>query len=156
MHCQKLCHRCYAQGYCQRLAVRLTSDEELSNSEFVCDVKMFIPTLRMGPVALREYLSDQYRDMHGMVYDLTAENVETPLDLNALEDENGLEWLKTLCFSPPIRGTSCRVRCEKREAFKAISTILRYAFPHQAKDWGRPAANDNLPRAANDNEDLLR
>ena len=131
-----LCDTCYAEGYCQNLTTRVTTDEELRDGAFVFDVKTFIVSLGLGPKSLRQNLVDVMRDMKGGFYDLGSENVEVLFDLERLETEAGEEWLKELCNWKPGPTMRAHVCHDRWEDFRAISSILRASDPIKALGWG--------------------
>ncbi len=138
------CRKCFAEGYCQRLTTRVTSDAELRDTTFVFDVKTMIFLMNLGPKALRDYLVNVVRDMRGGFYDLGTESVEVLFDLQFLETEDGMGWLKELCEWNPGSQQRAHVRKERWEEFRAISSILRASDPIKPLGWGGQSSEPPL------------
>tara|TARA_R110000787_G_scaffold16622_17_gene50533 strand:+ start:33273 stop:33590 length:318 start_codon:yes stop_codon:yes gene_type:complete len=100
--------------------------------------------MNLGPKALRDYLVNVVRDMRGGFYDLGTESVEVLFDLQFLETEDGMGWLKELCEWNPGSQQRAHVRKERWEEFRAISSILRASDPIKPLGWGGQSSEPPL------------
>lgn len=66
-----LCVQCMTRGHCRRLQVRLVTDAELANPEFIRDLRRHAHAFKFGRDAWLENLSSFYRDYPGSITDET-------------------------------------------------------------------------------------
>ncbi|ANK83164.1 MAG: hypothetical protein TEF_21955 [Rhizobiales bacterium NRL2] len=150
-----LCHACLAQGYCDALNVRLTTEAEIDDPVWVRNFRTFCFNLRISSSDWTESLHDLYRDMPGRVYVRGVTRREVELFLGMFDRPGIEDWFKAFCNTLPAPGVRCHVRVEARSRVAVMSTILRGHFPQAASAWHLEAANENSP-AANDNAQKAR
>lgn len=135
-----LCVQCLTLRYCRRLEIRMVSDLELRNSEFVRDVRTYAHSLHITCDRWVDVLSDLYRDFPGVI--VGPDGNEAMLDLDVFERPHIREWFKEFCI-PPLPEVTPRVRREAWERVRVMATILKAAAPMRAVQWGIRAANEN-------------
>ena len=139
------CIRCEKLGYCRYKETTLVTDQELSNSAFLRDVRKFANHLDMASSSWREFLADLYCQYPGCIVDASGQEVF--LDMDVFEERYIREWFRDWACTPPKESTNPRLRVEARERIRVLATILRASFPKQAMLWGVIPANDNDPFA---------
>ena len=139
-----LCPACLLSGYCRRFNVRIVSDMELDNPEFIRDVRR--AALEQGKTCDEwlEHMTNLYRDYPGRIVD--SGGAEVWLDMSDFERSKIRYWFRDFCCTPCPTDVSPRVRREARERVRVLATILRAADPVAAQLWGVRAANDNEVR----------
>jgi hypothetical protein len=130
-----------ATGYCGAIIIRLVTDDELSQPQFVRGLRA--TALAMGYSASEwvDRLSDIYRDFDGVIIDEYGN--ELMLDLEVFEFEHGRTWFRDQINAPMAEGVSPRLRAESKERLRILGTVLKMVFPREALSW--LAANDNHP-----------
>ena len=123
--------------------VRLVTDDELSQPQFVRGLRATARALGYSASEWVDRLSDIYRDFSGLVIDEYGN--EVMLDLEAFEFEHARTWFRDQINAPMAEGVSPRLRAESKERLRILGTILRMVFPREALGW--LAANDNEPTA---------
>ncbi|MCI4663728.1 MAG: hypothetical protein MRY74_03310, partial [Neomegalonema sp.] len=141
-----LCNQCVVGEVCRCRSAWLVSDAELSNPEFIRDVRAFAHALGVAPDAWRDYLSNLYRDYPGAI--LMRAGVEIFLDMSEFERPNIHSWFDHFCCAPCPDHVTPYLRQEAWERGRVLATILRARFPEKAAFWGLAglADNDNRPR----------
>lgn len=155
-----LCTHCYTHNYCVRRDTQVVTDADLSNPEFIRDVRKLAFDLQVKPSQWLGYLYDALAEYVGLFVDKRGQLVEIDLDLFEVEDEllfNGAStaaetaresmrlWFKDFCCTPCPPETRPMVRRESKERVRVLATILRAAHPRKAMLWGLRPANDNDP-----------
>lgn len=140
-----ICQFYLNHGYCRCRVATLVTDEELSNSEFVRDIRSHAASYHLGAEQFVLKLLNDYRDFPGAI--VNDQGQEVIVALSVLEDIAArLDWVREwACTSPPPRGR-LHIRKEARERARAIATILRAANPAKARFWGVRGTNDNEDR----------
>ena len=147
------------QGFCRRLIVRVVSDDELSNPEFVRDVRTFAAALPLCSYQWLTFLEDTYRDFLGRIVCVNGETLELDidtaffpnLDLESVSEKEMIDarervrfWFRD--FLKPIAEESApHIKAVARERVRVVATLLRARFPKESALWGVRAANDNYP-----------
>lgn len=131
-----ICNACLPQNYCSALGVPLTTNEQINNSLFICDVRvhafnMKIPSRRWQPM-----FADIYMNMIGRVRAGDFDHDEHSLNMEVLEGEHVRYWFRDTYNRLPASELHCRVRDEARERFRVTSTLLRSLYPVAAMHWG--------------------
>ena len=135
------CVYCSSVSYCQSLSTNLINDYELSNPDFIRDLREFCFRQNISSHHWHDFLIDLYRDYRGHIFD--RDGRETQLNTCVLETPNIREWFRDFCCKPCPPHITPYVRGEARERVRVMGTILRAYFPNQAAFWGMRAANDN-------------
>ena len=135
------CGCCDVLDHCRNIKTRLVSDSELSNPEFIRDVRDFAFSLDISSYRWREFLTNQLRDYHGWFEG--ADGKEAHLNMHIFEIESHRAWFRDFCCRPTKDHIKLYVRREARGRAKILATILRASFPDAAVMWGKRAANDN-------------
>ena len=134
------CVNCYSAGYCKQISANLVSDSEISNPQFVFDVRVTTSSMKVSPADWLETIYDLYRDYVGVILD--DQGNETFINMEVFEFPHAREWFRDwVCIKPQIRNR-IRVRVESRERFRALATIIRAAYPKSTDFWGLSIAND--------------
>ena len=136
-----VCVKCSLLGYCNKKPVRLVTDAELSNPQFLKGVRATARALNYSPSDWLDRIYDFYRDFDGMIVDANCEEVY--LDLEVFETESIREWFRDWILKPMAEGVRPRLRGESKERIRIIATILRAQFPFDTIHW--LVANDNFP-----------
>ena len=139
------CKQCLHLGACRKLRTRLVSDAELSNPEFVRDVRAFAYLQDVSSDLWLEHLSDLYRDFRGVI--VNSAGVEIFLNMEEFERPTIRIWFRDFCCTPCAPHIRPYVRGEAWERARILATILRARFPEKAEFWGLRghAVNDNRP-----------
>ena len=138
-----LCVECLSKGFCEQIRTKIVSDDELSNPDFVRDVRNFSANLSIDPTSWLEALYDMYCQYPGWIVDRNGH--EQFLDLEHFEVPYIREWFRDWACSPLSQDVRPRVRGESRERIRVLGTILRTKYPEPAMMWGVRPANDNSP-----------
>lgn len=141
-----LCIQCGIAGYCKRINVPLLTDDEISNSHFVRDLRAFAHSLDVDAADWLEFASDTYRDYGGWIIHPVSKG-EVFVEMEPLE-RAPYEWWRDFCTRACLPGVTPRVRSEAWERARSLGTILRAAYPEEALLWGLRPANDNRPPKA--------
>ena len=137
----ELCGYCYSADFCRNLTVRLVTDAELDNTDFHRDLRNHAYRLHLSPDRWATFLIDTYRDYPGTVRD--GDGAAVDLNLKEFDDPNLRYWFRdTICTPLPAEVTP-RVRCEARERFRILATLLKAIDPVAASLWGVRGANDS-------------
>ena len=134
-----LCLECRILGYCHKKTVKIVSDRELADVEFLKRVRATAKALDYSPSEWVEKLSNFYRDFDGAIVDDAGEEVY--LDMEVLEAEHIREWFRDWVNKPIPAGVRPRLRQESKERIRVLATILRARFPFDSIQW--LVANDN-------------
>jgi hypothetical protein len=134
-----LCLQCRLLGYCDKKRVRLVTDDELSNPDFLKAVRATAHALQYSPSEWLDRIYNFYRDFDGVIVD--AQGEEVPLDLDVFETEYIREWFRDWIYKPMAEGVRPRLRGESKERIRIIGTIVRAKFPLDTIKW--LLANDN-------------
>jgi hypothetical protein len=138
-----LCAQCLPLGYCRRLQSKVVSDAELSNPEFIRDLRGHAYGRGFTRDAWLDKLANFYRDYPGTITD--ENGTEVMLDMEVFEHPGIRDWLRDFACTPcPVEVTP-RVRREAWERVRVMATILRAHAPEEASQWGVRAANMNTP-----------
>lgn len=152
-----LCPLCPFSASCKR-GVRLVSDKELSNGEFVRDVRNFAAGLGKRPADWLDYVLKLYASFEGCIVDGRGRpaHLDTTIFLptdQEIDDGVGAvieyrmrNWFEETFATPVPENVTPHVRIEAKGRFLIVASILRARFPAQAAMWGVRAANDNEPR----------
>ncbi len=157
---RRLCVECIGDGYCHRQSAPIVTDAELSNPEFIRDVRDFAFSLEVGPDSWLAFLAEEYREYPGRIVDGSGAEVFVELDNFEVSEEalfgvdSDLErekartrsWFRDFCCTPCPPEVRPRVRIEARERARAVATILRARNPAATRMWGVRAANNNEPQ----------
>ncbi|MEL7521588.1 MAG: hypothetical protein AAGJ80_08225 [Cyanobacteria bacterium J06553_1] len=135
------CGCCDVLDYCRNIKSQLVNDSELSDPEFIRDVRNFAYDLNISSYRWREYLSNLYRDYKGWIEG--PDGREVFLNMRVFEFEHARLWFRQFCCTPTRDHIKPYVRREARPRAKIVATILRASFPDAAAMWGKRAANDN-------------
>ena len=135
------CGCCDVLDYCRNIKSQLVSDSELSDPEFIRDVRNFAHSLNISSYHWREYLNNLYRDYKGWIEG--PDGSEIFLNMRVFEFEHARLWFRQFCCTPTRDHIKPYVRREARGRAKIVATILRASFPDAAMMWGKRAANDN-------------
>ncbi|KCZ89734.1 hypothetical protein [Hyphomonas jannaschiana] len=138
-----LCVQCLSKGFCEQIQTRIVSDEELSNPDFVRDVRNFSAGLAVDPNSWLEALYNMYCQYPGSIVDRNGR--ELFLDLEHFEVPYIREWFRDWACSPIDQNVRPRVREESRERIRVLGTVLKAKYPEHAMLWGVRPANDNAP-----------
>ena len=128
-------------GYCGAKIIRLVTDDELSQPQFVRGLRATARALGYSASEWVDRLSDIYRDFDGVIIDEYGN--EVMLDLEVFEFEHARTWYRDQINTPMAEGVSPRLRAESKERLRILGTVLRMVFPGEALGW--LAANDNQP-----------
>lgn len=150
----RYCPLCPCRARCAR-GVRLVSDRELSNPEFVRDVRDFGFGLSKRPSEWLDFVLELFARFEGCVIDDGGHPVRLnteiflPTDkqisdgVGAVIEYRMRNWFEET-FATPVRANVVpRVRCEARERLRVVATILRARFSIEGMMWGVRPANDN-------------
>jgi len=137
------CRCCDALDYCRNIKTRLVSDDEISNPEFIRDVRNFAYSLGVSSYYWRDYLNNLYRDYKGWIERSDGQDVF--LNMRVFEFDTHRLWFRDFCCKPTRAHIRPYVRKEARGRAKILATILRATFPKKTMMWGVRAANDNRP-----------
>lgn len=140
----QLCHYCMYLGYCHRITSLIVTDAEISNPEFIRDVRVFAHGLGLTPDQWHEFVIDAYRDYKGRI--VSKRGAEVFLTTEVLEHPNIRDWFKAWACRLPNPDIAPRVRKEAWGRVRVVASILRAQQPFAAQFWGL------RDRAANDNE----
>ena len=135
------CQCCTVMEYFRNVRTLVVDDAELSNPEFIRDVRNFARSLGISSYHWRGHLSDLYRDYHGVI--IGGDGREVFLNMRVFEFDNARNWFRDFCCRPTKPHVTPYVRCEARGRAKILATILRAAYPEAAMMWGVRAVNDN-------------
>jgi hypothetical protein len=135
------CECCLVLDHCRNINAKLVSDSELSDPEFIRDVRGFAHGLNVSSYHWRDFLTDLLRDYKGWIEG--PDGTEAFLNMRAFEIENQRAWFRDFCCTPTKDHIKPYVRKEARGRAKILATILRAAYPNEALMWGVRAANDN-------------
>ena len=138
----QLCSLCLRLGYCRKLTSFLVSDAELSNPNFVADLRRYTASLDIDPGEWHDALTDKYRDYPGRI--IGPDGQEVMLDMEQFELPHIREWFRDYVCNPCPPGKTPRLRRENKERVRILATIMRAVAPMEALTWG--AANDNEPQ----------
>ena len=141
-----LCAQCFTEGFCRYMRVRLVTDDEIANPEFVRDVRAAAYAMRRTRDGWLEFLADAYRDYPGSVVDDDGEPVF--LDMSVFESLGIRYWFRDFANTPCPPGIIPFVKGEARERVRVFATILKLLDPAPARMWGVRAANDEPHRGA--------
>lgn len=154
----KLCVDCLALGYCRDLKTAVVTDAELSNPEFIRDVRATAYRCGKSADGWLEFASNLYRDLTGRIVVRRCERCrshwdeqdcpcckEVWLDTEELEAPCFRDWCAEWCCTPCPANVRPLVRREAWERVRVLATILKASFPDEARHWGLRAANDNRP-----------
>lgn len=136
-----LCVDCICIGYCIKRSVKLVSNQELANPDFLRDIRRFALSLDIPYTQWLEYLSDTYRDYPGWV--VGPDNQEVMLDMEVFETPGIDYWFRHFCCTPLAEGATPYIKDVAIERVRVLATILRASNPKAALMWGVRAANDN-------------
>lgn len=137
--------------------VPLVSDLDIANPDFIRDLREFTARFGLKASEWRKTLVELYSRFDGLIIDATWRRIYLSFEpLEATEHEifegNGAlaesriqDWFEDTLCKPCPDGVTPYVRCEARERFRVVGTILRAAYPHESMMWGVRAANDNSP-----------
>lgn len=114
--------------------VRLVTDGELRNSDFLKDVRTFASKLRIPRRRIVDWLVDGIRDARTILLDEQGRPVE--IDFDEIERDHIDLWFRDWATRPAAHVT-CRVREESRERVRLVATMLRMIFPKESTVWGR-------------------
>ncbi len=125
------------------------SDAELDDPNFIRDVREYLSYMGISSHKWGDVLLDAYCKLpNRILHEVTGKPVY--LDTRDLEDSTQREWFRDLM--EPIPNDHAPYNCAKPpERFRFVATILRALDPNGAAMWHKPA-NDNVPKAANDNK----
>lgn len=149
------CPYCISRGPCKRGA-RLVDDYELSNPEFLRDVRNFAARLSIRPCDWLDYILDLLSRFDGCLVDATGKPAwldteaflptDEEIDLGQASsiDARMRNWFDETFSAPVPHDVAPRIRREARERFRVVATTLRAQFPADAVMWGVRAANDNF------------
>ncbi len=135
------CQCCTVIEYCRNVRTFLVSDAELSNPEFIRDVRDFAHGLDISSYHWREHLNNLYRDYYGVILD--SDGREVFLNMRVFEFENARHWFRDFCCRPTKPQVKPYVRRQASGRAKILATILRAVYPDTTMMWGVRAANDN-------------
>jgi len=135
------CQCCDVLEFCRNIKTRLVSDSELSNPEFIRDVRDFARSLGVSSYHWRDFLNNLYRDYQGWIP--RSDGREVFLNMRVFEFDNARNWFRDFCCRPTKNHVTPYVRREARGRAKILATILRAAYPEAAIMWGIRAVNDN-------------
>jgi hypothetical protein len=135
------CACCDVVDFCRNIKSRLASDSELSDPEFIRDVRDFAYSLNISSYQWREYLNNLYRDYRGWIEG--TDGLEVFLNMRVFEIENHRAWFRDFCCTPTKDHIKPYVRKEARGRVQILATILRAAYPDKTMMWGVRPANDN-------------
>jgi hypothetical protein len=138
-----LCIQCLSKGYCPKIQTPIISDEELSNPDFVRDIRNFASGLDIDPTYWLETLYNMYCQYPGWIVDRNGQEVF--LDLEHFETRFIREWFRDWACQPIAENVRPRIREESRERIRILGTILKAKYPGSAMMWGVRPANDNEP-----------
>jgi len=136
-----LCGCCDVLDYCRNIKVHLIRESEISNPDFIRDVRNFAYTLSISSYQWRDHLYNLYRDYRGWV--IGEGGQEVFLNMRILEFDHHREWFRDFCCTPVCDNITPYVRKEARGRVIILATILRAAYPMEAMLWGVRPANDN-------------
>lgn len=151
----RYCPLCPCRARCAR-GVRLVNDRELSNPEFVRDVRDFGFGLSKRPSEWLDFVLELFARFEGCVIDDRGHPVRLnteiflPTDkqisdgVGAVIEYRMRNWFEETFATPVPESVTPHVRIEAKERFRIVATILRARFPAQAAMWGVRAANDNF------------
>lgn len=138
----RLCNQCLTRGHCRHLQSKVVSDAELSNPEFIRDLRRHALGLRFGRDAWLDKLADLYRDYPGRI--VNVDGCEAALDFEPFEQCDSIaEWFREFACTPCPDDVIPRVRREAWERVRVLATVLRAVAPEQASLWGVRPANDH-------------
>ncbi len=140
----KLCLNCLMRGYCRRLFIAVTTDDELDNSDYIRDLRGFAHSLNFNDEDWHEFLTELYRDFPGWIMD--EDGAEVFLNMEEFERPSIREWFRDFCCKEVPGHVIPHVRIEARERARILATILRASFPIETRLWGLRADNDNNPQ----------
>lgn len=129
--------------YCNGLSVGLVSDLELSNPDFIRDVRAFCFELDVSSYHWHDHVIDLYRDYRGTVLD--EDGTEVNLNTCVFEIASIRDWFRDFCCTACPDHITPYVRGEAKERVRVLATILRAVYPAQSLLWGVRPANDNQP-----------
>lgn len=135
------CLACLSSGRCLKKIALTVSDDELRNPKFLTDVRLSARKKNVSSHRWLDYLCSLYRDYDGTIFD--HDGKEVLLDLEAFESVQIREWFRSWISAPDAGDKPPRLRSESRERVRLLATILRAAFPGEARLWGVEPANDN-------------
>lgn len=141
-----LCAQCFTEGFCRYLRVRLVTDAEIANPEFVRDVRAHAFSMGRTRDGWLEFLADAYRDYPGSVVDENGQPVF--LDMSVFEFPAVAYWFRDFANTPCPPEVTPHVREEAWERVRVFATILKLLDPWPARMWGVRAANCEPHRGA--------
>ena len=136
-----LCRCCDVLDHCRNIKVHLVRDSEISNPDFIRDLRDFAFSLNISSYSWREHLHDLYRDYRGWI--VGEDGREVFLNMRIFEFDSHRAWFRDFCCTPTSEFIKPYVRKEARGRARILATILRAAYPHEAMLWGVRPANDN-------------
>ncbi|MEM6413523.1 MAG: hypothetical protein AAF720_02575 [Pseudomonadota bacterium] len=131
-----VCSNCIIEGVCQARVVRLVSDAEIEDPNFVIKVRRLAATLSVPHDGWLEFLSRLYCDYDGIIVDKSGN--ETFLDLEVFEEPNIRFWFRDFCKAPV---ENVRVKKKTRERIRTFATLLRAYFPKELGGWLSECSN---------------
>lgn len=138
------CNRCIWFGFCCKHKVKLVTDKEINDPDFIRDVREKAFSLNICPDQWHDYLNDLYRDYPGWVRGTNGKEIY--LAMLEFERPNIRDWFRDFCCTPCPEYVVPRVRCEARERVRILATILKAWNKDEAMMWGVRACNDNEPQ----------
>ena len=114
-------------------SVRLVTDEELMNPQFLRDIKTFASKCRIPRRSFVDWLVDGVRDADTVLVDGEGNPVE--IDYDEIERDHIDLWFRDWAQRPEAH-INPRVREESRERVRLVATMLRVIFPKESSVWG--------------------